>query len=384
MERKSLLKLRDITRIQSELRACKAKEIMEEPVAVAAPETELSKILADMRDKNLHEIPVLENDKLVGIASYKTLIQKRNLPIKTKIRSIMLPVLDMDEDSNCIALAESCISTSFREIPISKDRRLLGIVSRKALIEKIAGIKEFGRIRTGSIMTPDPVTITENEDIDKAGKLMRDGGVRVIPVVDPENNISGIIGVKDIARFMWGEKNAQTVGEIVGESYPVDIAVESVMVKEPVTIKATTPITAAAELMLEGGISTLPVLEERKVIGVVTKYDLLSYIASFKESEVLYVQITGLEDESSFVRNSIFNSVRNSIQKLAKIEKPLFFGVRSTYYHKDGRARKYSLQCKLMTERHSYYAKAHDLDVILALKKLLRRLERQVIDRTKD
>lgn len=353
---------------------------MKKEIATLTPETELSRILEDMRRYDLHEIPVLEGKKFLGVVSYKDIIKRKNLAIETRARRIIASPPCLNSEANSIELAEAFAASEFRQLPIISDKKkLLGVVSRRDLIGLIPNIREFRKIQVKSIMTHDPVTVPEDWDADKTLAAMRDLKARTLPVVNAENNVVGVIGVKDIHQYTPGPKEKETLGELIGESTPVDLPIKSLMKTNFIVVRPDTSLVEVSKLILENNISTIPVTENEKIVGVITKYDLIEYIASFKEREFLSVQISGLEDVAESTRNKMFGAVKNSMEKLAKIEKPLFCIIRGTCYQKDGRSKKYSLQCRLTTENKTYYAKAFNWNLMNALNELLRHLDDQIM-----
>lgn len=54
-----------------------------------------------------------------------------------------------------------------------------------------------------------------------------------------------------------------------------DLKVRDIMSTDPVTIEPTATVTAAARLMVEKGIGALPVIEDGKLVGLVTEGDLI-------------------------------------------------------------------------------------------------------------
>ena len=100
------------------------------------------------------------------------------------------------------------------ENPNSK--KLVGIITDRDLVLK--GVAE-GRDCRGSsiaeIMTRNPVTCRERDDVEKAFKAMSDHQVRRLPIVNDNNEIVGIIAQADIAtRVEQPNKVAEVVGEI--------------------------------------------------------------------------------------------------------------------------------------------------------------------------
>jgi len=95
-------------------------------------------------------------------------------------------------------------------------RRLVGIVTDRDLaLNVVAEGRDPNSTRIESIMTREPYTCREDEDLKTALERMEDNQVRRIPVVDRNGMLTGIISQADIAtRVRSREKTAEMVAEI--------------------------------------------------------------------------------------------------------------------------------------------------------------------------
>ena len=100
-------------------------------------------------------------------------------------------------------------------IPIVEDKnnkKLTGIVTDRDLAIKIvAEARDPKTTRVKDVMTDDVVTCKENEDVNKALKLMQDYQVRRLPVVDTGDHLLGIIAQADVATRL----GSRTTGKVV-------------------------------------------------------------------------------------------------------------------------------------------------------------------------
>jgi hypothetical protein len=95
------------------------------------------------------------------------------------------------------------------------EARLSGILTdRDIAIEVVAEGRDPYSTRVDSIMSTDPVTCSENDDVMEAVKRMADYQVRRIPVVDDSGRLVGIISQADIARHTSEEQTGEMVEEI--------------------------------------------------------------------------------------------------------------------------------------------------------------------------
>ena len=78
----------------------KAKDIMSTEVVTAECNEPLSELLGHMKKNDVYELPVLERGKLVGMVSYDALIRRRQFPLSSEARTVMVSVPEIAEDDS--------------------------------------------------------------------------------------------------------------------------------------------------------------------------------------------------------------------------------------------------------------------------------------------
>lgn len=370
--------------LRSKIDGKNLEKIMSEDFDTVEVDTPLYDILAKMKSQDLHEIPVIEGGKLVGIVSFGTLLRRKTVSVSTKAKSVMESPPEVKIDTQVTEVAEHMVSTGYRQLPVVKGHKVIGIVSRMDLIKIITQIKDLRNLVVADIMTEDVQIVREDDAVRDAVEAMRNLDIRTLPVLDDAGNLTGIIGVKDIVRYNWREKHKQTVGEITGNSSPVEIKVDSLSVNSPATISPDTTLGDAVSLILKKNISTLPVLMGREIVGIVTTYDLVELIASLRERDMVYVQITGLEEEEHWELEVMEREIQDGLVKIAKVSRPMLFTLHVAKYHEKGNSAKYSLSGRLITEYNVYAAKAVDWNITKAIIQLMEHMERRVMEKKKE
>jgi CBS domain-containing protein len=97
-------------------------------------------------------------------------------------------------------------------------RRLVGIVTDRDIVVKV--LAGSGRIEGASVrdaMTQNPVTVREDDDVNRALSAMADRKVRRIPVVDANGTLRGIIAQADIATRLHRDKTTGDLVEAISE-----------------------------------------------------------------------------------------------------------------------------------------------------------------------
>jgi len=130
-------------------------------------------------------------------------------------------------------------------------------------------------------MTRDVVTVPRSASLKEAASLLVQRGISGLPVVS-DGKVVGVFserdllfkeqGTRDGSRWLsWLTDPLAVADRPKLEAHTVDEA----MTTPAVTVEAKANVSAAARLMLEAGISRLPVLEDGRLVGIVTRADLV-------------------------------------------------------------------------------------------------------------
>ncbi|HAS43109.1 MAG TPA: CBS domain-containing protein [Microscillaceae bacterium] len=126
------------------------------------------------------------------------------------------------------------------------------------------------------IMTDNPVTITLEDSLIDAQKLMEDRKIRHLPVVDNQQ-IIGMVSYTDLMRVNFVDNYGKGNDNVTTTLYSV-LNVEQVMVEDLVTISTETTIREAAEILSEKEFHALPVVDHNGLAGILTTTDLIKYL----------------------------------------------------------------------------------------------------------
>jgi acetoin utilization protein AcuB len=121
------------------------------------------------------------------------------------------------------------------------------------------------------VMTPHPITVRPESDYLAAIALMRAGKFRHLPVIDAEGRLVGLISDRDLAAVRTQEptqKHMTSGGTLV--------RVGEIMHTDVITAPPDYPLEEAARLMIERRISSLPVVEDGRLIGILTDIDIFT------------------------------------------------------------------------------------------------------------
>lgn len=104
------------------------------------------------------------------------------------------------------------------------------------------------------------VSLREDEYLTKARQIIRDRGLRILPIVDDRGIFLGIITDEDILKLRAATKSNVTVKGFIREGYAA---------------RADEDLNNVAKRMIEGEFDELPVTEDSKLVGILNLKDLL-------------------------------------------------------------------------------------------------------------
>jgi CBS domain-containing protein len=114
-------------------------------------------------------------------------------------------------------------------------------------------------ITVAEVMVANVLVVHSGDSIDDAVRLIVDRHITGVPVVDEEHHILGIVAESDVLG-----KRGQTV--------------DDVMTRDIITTNEAATLDSAAEMMLTRRIRRLPVVRDGRLVGILTRADLLRHV----------------------------------------------------------------------------------------------------------
>jgi CBS domain-containing membrane protein len=136
-------------------------------------------------------------------------------------------------------------------------------------------------LKVRDVMTADPTTLKRNDKLTLADDIMRLGRVRHLPVLDDDDKtLVGIVTQRDLFRDALAQ--ALGYGRHAQRQLLDSLAVKDVMTTEVVTIRPDASLVYAARVLTEKKIGCLPVVENGRLVGILTEGDFVALVASEK------------------------------------------------------------------------------------------------------
>lgn len=115
------------------------------------------------------------------------------------------------------------------------------------------------------VMHPDPITVSRLTKLKEAYKIMEEKNIRHLPVMDNEKLV-GIVTDRDLRL---------ATSKLSEHPYDVDTEIENIMSHPVQSAHPSDPIEIATRTMRELKIGCLPIVEDMRLVGIVTGMDLL-------------------------------------------------------------------------------------------------------------
>jgi CBS domain-containing protein len=145
-------------------------------------------------------------------------------------------------------------------------------------------------MKVADVMTSNVLTIRADASIAEMAKLMLDNRISGLPVVDDRGNLVGMVTEGDcLRRTETGteRKRPRWLEFLIGPRRLADEYIQTrsrkvadVMTQTPITVAEDTALEEAVHLMESRRIKRLPVMRDGKVVGIVSRANLLQALAS--------------------------------------------------------------------------------------------------------
>ena len=125
-------------------------------------------------------------------------------------------------------------------------------------------------------MTRNPLTVPPDTPVAEALSMMRQNKVRRLPVTDKKGHLVGIISEKDL---LYASPSPATSLSVYEVGYLLSkLQIKEIMATKVTTISPEAPLEEAARIMVDNGVGGLPVMEKRKIVGIITETDVFKTI----------------------------------------------------------------------------------------------------------
>ena len=183
--------------------------------------------------------------------------------VKQIVESKHKPLQTISPQATVQAAVQIMSTEKISALPVVENDQLVGIISERDYVRKVAAQEiPAWSVKIHEIMTSDVITIDINDPVEHCASIMTSRRIRHLPVMK-DGRLLSLISITDIVDSM------KTVRQIVDSKN-----------RALLTISPEATVQAAIQIMSTEKISALPVMENDKLIGIISERDYVRKVAA--------------------------------------------------------------------------------------------------------
>jgi CBS domain-containing protein len=251
-------------------------------------------VLKILKRTGISGVPVLKDDKLVGIITRKDMLRKSD---ETQLGLLMTsePVT-VSPDASIEEAAKVMIDHNIRRLPVVENDELVGLISVTDLISAIAQLRIKDEIKDR--YTSQTYALWEETPLPLVARIMEISGFEAIPILDSESRLQGIISERDLIRhssiedmvevsdFSNGTDDDEWTWESIRDMHTIsygiskiqlpDRPVKRAMVSNVISVPMNAEVSECALKMKRGRVDQLPVVNgDKKLVAMLFDRELI-------------------------------------------------------------------------------------------------------------
>lgn len=190
-------------------------------------------------------------------------------------------------------------------------------------------------MKVSDVMTRSPLTVSADTSLEEAATAMLKARVSGLPVVDPEGNVVGMLTEGDLLRRVELGTAGRPAGWLAAFVSPGRVArhfvrthghkVGEIMTRKVVSVAPEAPLSEVVDLMESQQIKRLPVVQKHRLIGIVSRADLLRAllkllperrVVAISDAELRKRVLAEIDKQTWTPRQAVDATVENGVVEL--------------------------------------------------------------------
>jgi CBS domain-containing protein len=348
----------------------------EKPMVIDCEET-VSRVASRMIMERRRVAMVMDGNDFLGILDARDLVKKKiDNPDKAKIRPFVTRINPVLPETPVHELLNSMLINDYKALPVRESNENIHLLTKVDLLRMVGDNPVFNEKKARDVMN-FPYSVSSDDSLTTARSLIRNLNLSRLPVLGKENRLEGMVDTLDMLKGIISKRRVSR-GEESGEQIKTDdISIKSLMNKNPPKADADQSLKRVISTMIKEKTPTVVIMEGDSVRGIITPRDILKLIG--REVKGVYVTVSGLQEEDSFIKTVVDEEVTNEVRKLGKFLNIDSLILHVDKYHESGNRVKYSIKGRLITNRGMFFAGDFAWDVTKAVRGVLQKLEKEAI-----
>lgn len=188
-----------------------------------------------------------------------------------KVNEIMTTkVISVDKDDSLKRVLDLMKKHDLTKIPVLEEKKIFGLATDNVIAYKLGSIRKRGvtasRLHASSVTEKEVKTISPNEEVKNILKSVGEPGPTMLPVVE-NGKLVGVVTKADLL-------------PLVKSKYQIS----SIMQQKIHAVSPDDRVIHARRMMITENIARLPVLQETKLVGIISDIEIAYAFASLKKS----------------------------------------------------------------------------------------------------
>ena len=188
-----------------------------------------------------------------------------------KVKDIMTKdVIYVDKDEDLKHVLDLMKKHGITKIPVVENKKLCGIVTDNIIAYKLGSIRKRGvstsRLHASSVTEKEISAISPNVDVKTILKTVGQPGPTMLPVVD-KDKLVGVITKADLLHLVDSKKS-----------------LNDLMQRAIISVSPDDRIIHARRIMIDKDVARLPVVNQGKLVGIISDFEIACAFASLKRS----------------------------------------------------------------------------------------------------
>jgi len=261
----------------------RAKDILKTKDILTYPKNNtLGQVLANLSSS--HDAAfIMDGDKFLGVINPYYTQFKSNYPPKTKVANCLFHPPKLEPDTPLSDIARFMLESRIYFLPVVDNDKLLGIATIRRLMKAISKDKSLAK-KLGDLVRPKKLTtITKDTPLNKARSLLTKSKISRLPVVNDQGRLIGLITRYDLREAFISPQTSQSFlsrsGEKVQKS---DEPINKYMIRNVFTISPSKNGHNIVSTMLDQNIGSVILVNHKyQPTGIVTYRDVLALVRDF-------------------------------------------------------------------------------------------------------
>lgn len=284
-----------------------------------------------------------ENEDYKGIISHKMALRSSIKQKQSDIKGEVRTPPKITKKTSILEAARLMMETNLYHLPLIENGKVKGIVTADTILQQA---KSHLNQKVEQVMTKNPVYLNSEDTLRHALVEFREQSISRLPVKE-KGIVRGVISLHDVLnqKTLRPTESVSKFDLIKEKHDAFELPVSEIMNTELVMIKKDETIEKAIDEMMDKDVSSLLILENEKLYGIVTKKDFLEQI-SFKDEEkeeTIQIQVSSKQE---IKRENILNELIDFTEKNAKKLGPGYINAHITQ-HKETYKGEKLLHCRL-------------------------------------